>query len=51
MLFNLTKNSNKKQNYVDFYFPQQKYLPEESKLYKNGKVRLRLFWENVCPTS
>lgn len=42
MLFNLTKNSNKKQDFADFYFPQQKYLPEESKLYKNGKVNIQI---------
>jgi len=36
------KEENKLYNYSDFYFPQQKYLPEESSLFAGGKVNIQI---------
>ena len=42
ILFKVSKSQKKIQHYSDFYFPQQKYLPEESKLFPQGKVNIQI---------
>ena len=42
ILYSLEKNNNKVLNYSDFYFPQQRFLPEESKLFSKGKINIQI---------
>lgn len=42
LLFLVSSESVKNVNYSDFYFPQQKLLPEESKLFMKGKVNIQI---------
>ena len=42
LLFLVSSESIKNVNYSDFYFPQQKLLPEESKLFMKGKVNIQI---------
>ena len=42
LLFKISRNKNQTLDYVDFYFPQQKFLPEESKLFNKGKVNIQI---------
>ena len=42
ILFNFTQESQKITHYKNFYFPQQTYLPDESKLYSKGKVNIQI---------
>lgn len=42
VLFKISKPKKQILNYSDFYFPQQKFLPEESKLFDHGKVNIQI---------
>ena len=42
LLYNLTTQKEQLSHFVDFYFPQQKFLSEESRLYSGGKINIQL---------
>ncbi len=42
LLYKFSNNNKKISHYSDFYFPQQKFLPEESKLYGGGKINIQI---------
>ena len=42
VLFKISRPKKQILNYSDFYFPQQKFLPEESKLFDRGKVNIQI---------
>ncbi len=42
LLFIVSRNNHKNIDYSDFYFPQQKMLPEESKLFRKGKINIQI---------
>ena len=46
LLFFFTKEKQITQHFADFYFPQQKMLPEESRLYMGGKVNIQILIPN-----
>jgi FAD/FMN-containing dehydrogenase len=42
LLFLISKDNVKNIDFSDFYFPQQKLLPEEYKLFKKGKINIQI---------